>query len=166
MFFIESSEVCICPECKEKLKYRDRVLRIQKYEGGEKKIFAINRMKCTGCGRLHRQLTDGMIKFKHYAAEVIEDVVDDVVSEEDGLEHPCEGTMKHWRWWFQYNKAQMEGQLRSAGYRLCGFAEGFMKPAESLLNGICERISPGWLGMVCRVIYNSGGSLMVSPAIG
>ncbi len=55
-----------------------------------------------------------MIKFKQYAAGVIEDVLDGVISEKDGLEHPCDGTMKHWRWWFEFNRIQMEGQIRSA----------------------------------------------------
>lgn len=33
MFFIESSEVCICPECNGELKYRDKAPRIQKQFG-------------------------------------------------------------------------------------------------------------------------------------
>ena len=35
MFFIESSEVCICPECNGELKYRDKAPRIQKQSGGD-----------------------------------------------------------------------------------------------------------------------------------
>lgn len=123
-------------------------------------------MKCTGCGRLHRQLTDGMVKFKQYAAEAIEDVIDGVISETDPIDYPCDGTMKHWRWWFKYNREQMEGQLRSAGYRLQGFSDGFLKPVESLLEGIRKRICPGWLGMVCRIVNNTGGSLRVKPEYG
>ena len=159
MFFIESNEVCICPECNSLLKYRDNVLRGQKQIGGERKLYLINRMKCTGCGKLHRQLTDGMIKFKQYAAKVIEDVVDEVITEADPINFPCEGTMKHWRWWFQYNEAQIEGQIRSAGHRLLGFFSGFLSPVESLLEEIRKRISPGWLGMVYRIVNNTGGAL-------
>ena len=160
-FFIESEEVCICPECGAKLKYRDKVLRGQKQIGGERKWYVINRMKCTNksCGRLHRQLTDEMVKFKQYSAETIEDVLDEVISEEDGLEYPCEKTMKLWRLWFYHNKAQIEGQIRSAGYRLLDFSDGFLKVRDSLLDELRVRISPGWLGMVCRLIYNTGGAL-------
>jgi len=107
-----------------------------------------------------------MIKFKQYAAEVIEDVIDGVISEEDGLENPSEGTMKHWRWWFMYNKAQMEGHLRSAEYRLHGFESGLSKTSESLLDEIREGISPGWLGKVCRIVNNIGGVLRASPEHG
>lgn len=165
VFFIESEEVCICPECGGLLKYRDKVLRGQKQTGGERKMYMINRLKCTNesCGKLHRQLTDGMIKYKQYSAEVIEDVLDEVISEEDGLEYPCEGTMERWRRWFHYNKVQMEGQMRSAGYRLLDSGSGFLKSQDSLLGEIRKRISPGWLGMVCRIVNNSGGMLRVLP---
>ena len=166
MFFIESNEVCICRECNGLLKYRDKVLRGQKQIGGERKLYMINRLKCTGCGKLHRQLTDGMVKFKQYAAEVIEDVIDEVITEADPIDYPCEGTMKHWRWWFQYNKDQMEGQMRSAGHRLLGFYDGFLSPVESLLKKIRERISPGWLGMVFRIVNNTGGALRTKMEYG
>jgi hypothetical protein len=54
--------------------------------------------------------------------------------------------------------------MRSAGYRHCGFHRGFLKPAESLLEEIRMRISPGWLGVVCRIVNNSGGEIRPSPA--
>lgn len=126
----------------------------------------INRMKCTRCGKLHRQLTDRMIKFKQYAAEVIEDVIDGVISEEDGLQNPCDGTMRHWRWWFLYNEEQIEGHLQSAEYRLHDFDNGSAKRMGSLLNKIREDISPGWLGKVCRIVNNIGGDLRLSPKYG
>lgn len=167
-FYIKSDEVCICPECKSVLKYRDKVLRYQKLIGGERKLYMINRLQCTkeGCRKLHRQLTDGMIKFKQYAAEVIEDVIDGVISEEDGLKNPCDGSMKHWRWWFLYNEEQMEGYLRSASCRLHGFDTGLVKHMGSLLEEIRENISPGWLGKVCRIVNNLGGALRLSPEYG
>ena len=91
------------------------MLRGQKQIGGERKLYMINRLKCTGCGKLHRQLTDGMVKFKQYAAEVIEDVIEEVITEADPIDYPCEGTMKHWRWWYQYNRDQMEGRTDAFG---------------------------------------------------
>ena len=144
------------------------MLRGQKQIGGERKLYRINRLQCTNerCRKLHRQLTDGMIKFKQYAAEVIEDVIDGVISEEDGLKNPCDGSMKHWRFWFLYNKEQMEGFLHSAGYRLHGFESGLRKTAGSLLEEIRENISPGWLGTVFRIVNNIGGALRASPEYG
>ena len=144
------------------------MLRGQKQTGGERKLYMINRLQCTngGCRKLHRQLTDGMIKFKQYAAEVIEDVIDDVISEEDGIKNPCDGTMRHWRWWFQYNREQIEGHLRSAEYRLHGFKSVSGKSMDSLLDKHREETSPGWLGKVCRIVNNIGGALWVSLEYG
>ncbi len=95
MFFIESKEECISNECGHRLKYRDKVLRIQRYRDSEPKWFMITRLKCTNesCGRLHRQLPDEMIKFKHYSSEDIEDVIDEVIGENDVQVTPCEGTI-------------------------------------------------------------------------
>ena len=165
VFFIESEEECICPECKSGLKYRDKVLRIQRYRDSEPKWFAINRLKCTNesCGRIHRQLPDEMVKFKHYSAEDIEDVIDEVVDENDVQVNPCEETIKHWRWWFQFNKNQMERQLHSVVYRFLDQGFGLLDPKDSLLEELRKRISPGWLGMCYRIINNSGGVIRTTP---
>ena len=160
-FFVESKEECICPKCKGKLKYRDSVPRIQRYADNEYRWLMVGRYQCTNesCGKLHRVLPDEIIKFKHYSAETIEDVLDEVISEEDGLDHPCDSTMRHWRWWFVYNEQQIEGQLRSAVYRFLEQGYGLLGSMDSLLEAIRKKISPGWLGMCYRIINNSGGCI-------
>ena len=162
-FFIESEEVCNCPKCQSLLTYRDKVIRKQKLLNGEQEIYKINRMQCTNenCRTLHRQLPDFMVAYKQYTAEAIEDVLDGVISEEDGLDKPCENTMKNWRKWFAGMRQQAEGQIHSAGYRLLDFSTEFLNSCESLLEGLRERISPGWLGMVGRLVYNTGGTLLI-----
>ncbi len=52
-----------------------------------------------------------MIPYKHYGSDIIEDVVDEVVGSDDlGTEdYPCEGTMKHWKWWISQNEANIGG---------------------------------------------------------
>lgn len=108
--FIVSKEECICPECKSLLEHRDIVPRIQRYPDKEPQWFNIERKQCTNesCGRIHRVLPDEMVKFKHYSAETIEDVADGVISEEDGCDRPSDSTMRHWQWWLQFNKEQIE----------------------------------------------------------
>ena len=91
--------------------------------------------------------------------------MDLVVSEEDTEteDYPCEGTMKHWKWWAQRNERNMEGQIRLAVHRFLFFDEEFLKSEYSLLKKLKERISPGWLKTVIRVIYNSGGRIEPNP---
>lgn len=119
----------------------------------------IQRMRCVECKAIHRQLADFMIPFKQYTGEVIEDVIEGVISEDDPVDYPCDMTMQHWRWWAQYNEPQMEGQIRSAAYRFLDYSEKFLKSCVSLLAELKQSNSPGWLCAACRFIYNSGGRL-------
>lgn len=43
----------------------------------------ICRLKCSSCGRLHRELPDCLVPYKHYASEVISSVLDGMVTPED-----------------------------------------------------------------------------------
>ncbi|WP_305085178.1 MULTISPECIES: DUF6431 domain-containing protein [Bacillota] len=163
IFLINSKEESICPCCGSPLKYRDSRRRVHKIAGGDKEWYLIRRLKCTGdkCGRLHNELPDCICPYKHYDAGLIEDVADGVVSEEDTEteDYPCEGTMKHWRWWLHMNEKNMEGQIRAAAHRFLDLDGKFLKSRVSLLEEMKERISPGWLKAVVRAIYNSGGRI-------
>ena len=74
LFLVTSEEDTICPECGSPLCRRDRKLRVHKEAGGKKSWFAINRLKCTNekCRRLHNELPDCMIPYKHYGSDIIE----------------------------------------------------------------------------------------------
>ena len=80
IFFVESSAISYCPVCGEPLSYRDSCIRIMRLEGGRKRRFLIRRLKCSSCGRLHRELPDCLVPYKHYAAEEISGVLDGVVT--------------------------------------------------------------------------------------
>lgn len=141
---------------------------MHKIAGGDKEWYLIRRLKCTGdkCGRLHNELPDCFCPYKHYDAGLIEDVADGVVSEEDTEteDSPCEGTMKHWRWWIRMNEKNMEGQIREAAHWFLDLDGKFLKSSASLLEKLKERISPGWLKAAARAIYNSGGRIEAYPA--
>ena len=158
---MESSEELYCPHCECPLSLRDHRKRIWRREGGKKAWLMLGRYKCKECQRLHIGLPEFLAKYKHYDNRVIEDVLDEVVSEDDpGYEdHPCEMTMMRWRNWFVRNLSAMEGQIRSAGMRFLDLSDEFLGSTDSLLVELRERISPGWLGAVLRIIYNSGGGL-------
>lgn len=89
-----------------------------------------------------------------------------MVSEDDTEteDYPCEGTMKHWRWWLRMNEKNMEGQLRLAVHRVLDLDGKLLKAGASLLEEMKGRISPGWLKVSARVIYNSGGRIEPYPA--
>ncbi|MCM1305624.1 MAG: DUF6431 domain-containing protein [Butyrivibrio sp.] len=142
---------------------------MHKIAGGGKEWYLIRRLKCGNdeCRRLHNELPDIIFPYKHYDAGLIEDVVDGVVSEEDPEteDYPCEGTMRHWRWWARMNEPNMEGQIRVAIHRFLDSDGKLLKSEYSLLGKLKERISPGWLQAVARIIYNSGGRIEPKPGM-
>ena len=124
-------------------------------------------MKCTNekCGKLHNELPDCLSPHKHYDTGLIEDVVDEVITADD-LEienYPCEDTMKHWKLWNSLNEVNINGQIKSTTYRFLDFGTEFLQSTDSLLQELRKRISPGWLAVVNRFIYNSGGRIDPSP---
>ena len=150
IFFVESSAISYCPVCGEPLSYR--------LEGGRKRRFLIRRLKCSSCGRLHRELPDCLVPYKHYAAEEISGVLDGVVTPEDddSADYPCEMTMRRWHCWLEANRLRIDGYLKSTGYRLLGFSTELLGSRVPLL----DKLRSSCPETLLRFLYNSGGFLV------
>ena len=99
MFFVESSETShICPVCHGTLHYRDSRPRTRKKEGGIKEHLMIRRFRCCDCHSYHNELPDCLVPYKHYEAEVISGVLDEVIRPEDleSEDYPSFSTMRRW----------------------------------------------------------------------
>ena len=159
IFSIECREKSICPICGHPLKYRDSVKRIMRGRNNEVRWLCIRRLLCTNesCNTLHRELPDTLVPYKHFEADIIAGVLDGLISPDTvGFEdHPCEATMRGWQRWYQFNKATMEGTLRSKGYQLLGFTEKLLTASASLLEKL-RSDTCDWLRIVLRFVYNSG----------
>ena len=164
---MNSKEDSQCPICGSLLKKRDKRLRIHKLTGGKKEWYLINRLKCSNeqCGRMHNELPDCLSPYKHYDAQLIEDVVEGVVSEEDKEceDYPCVQTMNHWKRWMQLNEDHINGAMKSTADRLLDLGAEFVRSTDSLLKELKIRISPGWLKAVNGFLYNTGGRLVPAP---
>lgn len=161
VFYIKSNENPPCPDCGGQLEKKDWVPRIRKKAGGKKECYKIERRKCTNenCGRTHRVLADIWVPNKHYEASLIEDVIDEVVSEDD-LEmedYPCAATMARWRAWAESIVKNAEGYLRSEARRVLNLTDRFLGSHVSLLKELKKRNPYGWLAILLRVMYNAGG---------
>ena len=88
-----------CPECRNRLSYYDTVRRIALSAGRAKRRLYIRRLRCEGCGRIHRELPDFISPRKLYEAGIIRGVVAGLITPDtEGFEeYPCEGTMRYWR---------------------------------------------------------------------
>jgi len=153
----------VCPVCKGRLEKKDWVKRIKKDAGGKVEKRMIERRKCMnpGCGKCHRLLPDDQVPFKHYDADLIERVIDDDMTDEESLaaeDLPCEATKTRWRAWAVQLLKNAEGQVRSSAHRILDLTDMFLGSTESLLEKIKERIPRGWLGVVLRIMINTGGT--------
>lgn len=137
-----------------------------KLPGGKQRQIKLNRLKCTVCNKHHIELPDFLVPFKQYTTEVIEGVIDGrITTEEPPTEdYPCEESMNHWKWWFLYNRENIEGQIRTGAYTLLDMSPEFLKSSVSLLDELRRRIPKGWLKTVISFIYNTGGRIEVNPA--
>ena len=106
-------------------------------------------------------LPDMLVPYKHYREETVSGVLDGIVSpdDEDSENYPSEQTMVRWHHWFMANRLNIEGQMKSIGYRLLGFNEELLKSGISLLLHMRSSIPDAWLKTVLRYIYNSGNTL-------
>lgn len=88
----------LCPVCGGKLKHYDKVKRIIRTKYRRSKWLTIQRLKCGRCGRIHRELPDSIYIYKQYEADVIEGVVEGLITSDTlGFEdYPCEKTMQNW----------------------------------------------------------------------
>ncbi len=89
----------ICPKCGGQLKYYDSVKRIVRTKNRTTKRIILRRMRCTKCGKLHREIPKFIIPYKEYEYEVIMGVLEGYVTSDTlGYEdYPCEMTMIRWK---------------------------------------------------------------------
>lgn len=93
-----SSSTSTCPMCGGKLKPYDKVLRIVRTKGRKTKRVSIRRLRCTECGGLHREIPQYICPYKQYEKDVIQGVLEGLITCETlGYEdYPCEMTMRRW----------------------------------------------------------------------
>lgn len=89
----------ICSDCGISLKYYDKVSRIVRTKDRVTTHVSIQRFRCPGCGSIHRRLPDYIFPYKQYEAEIINGVIEELITcNAIGFEdYPCEMTMKRWK---------------------------------------------------------------------
>ena len=135
MFFVESSENShLCPVCQGTLRYRDSRPRIRKKEGGTRERMMIRRFRCQNCHSYHNELPDCLVPYKHYEAEVIAGVLDEVIcpNDLDSEDYPSFNTMLRWLQWFHENLQRIEGYLRTVGYQILDLGEELLFTSDLL----------------------------------
>ena len=160
IFCLSHEKHARCPDCNSELRYRDSRERIWRTYGGKTSHILIRRLQCPSCHRLHNELPDILVPHKHYDAEVIENVVDGVVTPEDEAteDYPCAATMERWKDWISRVTPAIDSMLRSIGCRMLQFTDELLLSSVPLL-GALRANGSDWLATVMHTIYNAGSSV-------
>lgn len=88
-----------CPECGGIVKYRDKTKRMIRLEYGQREYIKISRFKCVSCGKIHRALPKELTPYKHYKTELINNMINDVVTTDDVPyeNYPVDLTVQRWK---------------------------------------------------------------------
>lgn len=89
----------ICPNCGGELRGYDHVRRTIRLGDDEKRTDILLRLKCSECGKVHREIPDYIEPYKQYEKDTIEGFIEDdldntILGYED---YPCEMTIKRWK---------------------------------------------------------------------
>lgn len=90
---------------------------------------------------------------------MVEDSLDERIVPEESDDRPSAQSVTRWRHWLMANIIQIDGYLKSIGYRELGFSTELLKSGISLLQKLRSSVTKGWLNIVLKMIYNSGGRL-------
>ena len=133
------------------MKVHSTVLRHYRTEDGAKHWVRIRRLRCKKCRKIHRQLPDTILPYKHYQAQVIEEVLDDAKPEPTG---PESSTLYRWKKWFSSAKGLLESRLVAMQTVKTGLFQSLLRD-ETLL---AERRKKGggWLADIMRHTINAG----------
>jgi hypothetical protein len=116
--------------------------------------YGIRRLRCVGCRRIHHELPDLLVPYKHYEAAVLESVATpgamlDVAADES--------TLYRWRLWLAQMAAYWMGGLQAIAHRFKLPVEGPSGlPTSSLLGiGRFVGMGSGWMGRLVRPLVHA-----------
>ena len=87
-----------CPLCGGNLKRIGRVKRLVKTQNGQKDWVYVKRYQCECCSTVHREIPDTLYPYKHYSRDIIDNMVDGVISSDmiEYEDYPSDSTIKRW----------------------------------------------------------------------
>ena len=149
--YVVSLEECPCPYCSGRLSHKDFRLRIVRWDNEGKEYIIIRVLYCAKCKTSHRELPDFLVPHKHYAAEVIETVIDEKPMACHGAD---ETTVRRWIAWFKRVKGHLNSVLASIPAAFEKMRLSALEPLDAL-----RETGTGWFPGAIRRYVNFGGTL-------
>lgn len=97
--YVVNRNKSVCPLCGEELHKKGWVRRIVRTKQGEKYFVKLRRLFCNSCKKYHRELPDFLYPYKHYESEIINGVMERLITSNtlEFEDYPCEMTMTRWK---------------------------------------------------------------------
>ena len=124
----------------------------------------IRRLRCDVCRRIHHELPDFIVPYKHYSTEVIEDILRGS-GKTSGSCSPCEdSTVRRTLRWFSLLLSYFEAAIRSL-IEMNRHNRILVNELSALLPLQPKRLPAGWLRHLVRILVNSGRWLQTRLAV-
>lgn len=154
MFFVRSTEIIPCPCCGEVLEIIGSRKRIWKQSSGETQWIHIRRKRCSLCEKIHHELPNVLVPFKHYDAASIEAVTTASEYLDVAVD---ESTIHRWRTWIMAWVTYAAAILESLSIRYNIAKAAPCTTSISVLRPLVRFVgtAAGWLARAVRPIVNS-----------
>lgn len=154
VFFVRSEEVLPCPCCLGILRVIGSRRRKCVRNSGESIQLIIRRMRCCGCRRIHHELPNLLVPFKHHEAASIEQVITHPSSNHVPAD---ESTLRRWKSWFAWWMEYAAGCLAAIASRHNIPVKSPSRSLQSSLGAVGHWVgnAVGWLSRAVRPITNS-----------
>lgn len=152
-YVIVDSNPC-CLDCGSSMIHYDSRKRIRRYENGSFDYIRVRRLYCSSCKKYHTELPDELIPYKHYRADIIEGVLEDIIhdSDPDSDKYPSTSTMDKWILWFKaFIKAAVRFLNTYKPIYQYGTLDGLKSEIQMLKNQALVR-HMYWLPTVTRIL--------------
>ena len=155
-FLVRSEEQHVCPICGGKLNRFGRRNRTKLEKNGVKIILSIQRLRCSHCKRIHHELPDCLVPYKHYGQESIEEVLSAEGNKEITVAAD-NSTILRWESWFASRINHFIGCLRAITFKIQKIVVDSGACLKSPLQGIYQFVGNAakWLARVVRPVANS-----------
>lgn len=154
VFFIRSAERHICPVCDHDLFVVGSRKRFGRKPTGERVTYIIRRLRCKGCKRIHHELPDLLVPYKHYESDCLETVLSDEHASDVSADN---STLYRWRVWFLACWMYWVNCLSTIATRTGNSVEPMSVASLSALHriGYYVGLGSGWLARLVRPIVHS-----------
>lgn len=161
---MRSREIPYCPHCSREMRVAGSRKRKVTGLDGKEKVLIIRRLRCDSCRRIHHELPDFIVPYKHYSAEVVENILQEPEETADFCS-PCENsTVRRTIRWFSLLLSYLEAAVRSL-IELNRHNSTLINELSSLLPLQPKRLPAGWLKRLVRTLVNSGRWLQTRLAM-